>query len=102
MSEPDPKEAALPKKIMAGALTASLGILMVDNDDEYLRTLQDAAAAFLRAGGVLSMRDWVVMTASEKAAFIAAQTNLEADRARALATSVVIALTELPESEVPR
>lgn len=86
-----------PKKVMAGALTASLGIIMVENDDDYLKTLQDAAAVFLRAGGVLSMHDWVTMTSSEKAAFVAAQTNIEVDRAKALASAILISLSEAPD-----
>lgn len=60
----------------------------VELDPEALSALAVEAGAFVAAGGVLLLDDWVTLTQDEKAALIVARKKLEGERACMLALAL--------------
>lgn len=61
------------------------------SEEEWLAV---EAVAFLRAGGVLTLRDWRNLTEAEQAAAVKAAVHLERARAEVLATAIAKAIRE--------
>jgi hypothetical protein len=73
---------------------ASMGELTA----EAREGLQEAAYAFLRAGGSFDARDWETLSAPERAALVAAGDALRHEEAAALTEALVTALVGDPDT----
>ncbi len=69
-------------------LLAMAGIADVELGVTGEAALETAAAEFLRAGGVVSMTDWLLACATSRAALTAAALKVQAERAMAVAEAL--------------